>query len=190
MHKYSISLSPTQVFVVPPTVMTFLLSRVEALVGTTLTLPLQVKGHAGPATPSNTDNLLPFQDCSKLMLNVQSSDQSVFNVTSCDRQSLQLHYGACTCLKATATNPGHTTITVTYNHRGVFLQAVVTIAAYPRLRLVDPEGIAVVTFGSSKKFVFEGGPAPWIQDQSKFVEKCEYIIIAIIINSQPSKIQY
>lgn len=184
---------PTQVFVVPPAVMTFLPSRVEALVGTTLTLPLQIKGHAGPATPSNTDNLQPFHDCSKLTLNVQSSDQSVFNVTSHDGSSLQLRYdGACTSLKATATTPGHTTITVTYNHRGVFLQAVVTIAAYPPLRLVDPEIIAVVTLGSSKNFVFKGGPAPWVQDQSKFVEKCESIINKKIVpckymyNTQPS----
>ncbi len=163
--------SYTQVFVVPPVKMLFLPSRVEALVGSTLTLPLQVKGQATP-----TDEPLPFQDCSRLMLDVSSTGQSVFNVTSHDSHLMHLPIGACTTLKAIALSPGYTRLTVTYKYKEILLHATVTIAAYLPLRPVDPEVIAVVTLGSSKNFVFEGGPDPWILDQSKFAEKCKYRI--------------
>ena len=38
---------------------------------------------------------------------------------------------------------------------------------------MDPPEIAVVTLGSSKTFVFEGGPAPWVRDPIHFYEKLE-----------------
>ena len=158
---------------VPPTLMTFLPSRVEALIGTNLSLPLQVKGRASLAPPTHMDkDDIPFQDCSRLNLDIASSDKSIFNVTAHVRGP-SLPSGACTRLVATAVAPGNTKITVTYKHGDIFLQAVVTIAAYPVLRPVDPEVVAVVTLGSSKNFVFEGGPAPWILDQTRFEEKCE-----------------
>ena len=161
---------------VPPAELSFLPSRVEALVGTNLSLPLQVKGHASLTTPPSREDLLPFQDCSRLKLEVQSSDPSVFNITVHSQHSSQLPTGACTRFLATAISPGHTKIIATYKHKDVFLQAVVTIAAYPPLRPVDPEVIAVVTLGSSKNFVFEGGPAPWVLDQSRFEEKCKWLL--------------
>ena len=76
-------------------------------------------------------------------------------------------------LKATAIRPGHTRVTLTYKHRNIFLEDVVTIAAYLPLVPVDPEVVAVVTLGSSKDFVFEGGPAPWVLDRSRYLQKCE-----------------
>lgn len=165
----------TQVFVVPPTEMSFLPSKVEALIDSHITLPLQVKGYASltPPTESSThENLsIPFSNCRKLKIDIQSSDSSIFNVTS-DVASPS-PAPACTLLTATALTPGHTRVTVTYEHRDIFLQAVVTIAAYSPLRLTDPEGVAVVTLGSSSFFVFEGGPAPWVLDKTKFRETCE-----------------
>ena len=82
--------------------------------------------------------------------------------------------GACSTLTAVARQPGHTRILVSYTHKDILLEATVTIAAYPPLVAVDPETIAVVTLGSSKNFVFEGGPAPWILDRSKFYELCKF----------------
>lgn len=158
---------------VPPVKMSFLPSRVEALLGAILTLPLQVKGYASLTPPMQPDDLLPFQDCSKLKLDITSTDQSVFNVTSHDSHLIHKPIGACTTLKAIALSPGHTRLTVTYRHRDILLQTTVTIAAYPPLRPVDPEAVAVVTLGSSKNFVFEGGPDPWILDHSKFTETRE-----------------
>ena len=43
----------------------------------------------------------------------------------------------------------------------------------PDLVPVNPEVIAVVTLGSAKDFVFEGGPSPWILDRSKYYDKCK-----------------
>lgn len=172
--------------------MLFLPSRVEALVGTALTLLLQVKGHASLVTPTNADEpLLPFQDCSKLNLEVVSTDQSVFNVTSHDSHLMYMPTGACTTLKAFAQTPGHTRLTVTYKYRELVLQATVTIAAYLPLRPIDPEVIAVVTLGSSKNFVFEGGPDPWIVDQSKFAEtrKCKSTT-PCIVSGNPWRLSY
>lgn len=33
---------------------------------------------------------------------------------------------------------------------------------------IDPPSVALVTLGSSKDILFEGGPRPWIQEPSKF----------------------
>ena len=38
---------------------------------------------------------------------------------------------------------------------------------------MDPPEVAIVTLGSSKTFVFEGGPAPWILDPVHFYENLE-----------------
>lgn len=81
--------------------------------------------------------------------------------------------GACMSLKARALKPGHAKVTITYTHQDILLEASVTIAAYPPLMPVDPEHIAVVTLGSSKDFVFKGGPAAWVLDRSKYFDKCE-----------------
>lgn len=45
---------------------------------------------------------------------------------------------------------------------GHFLHLVVVIQA------VDPVSVAVVTLGSSKDMLFEGGPRPWVLEPSKF----------------------
>lgn len=162
--------------------MSFLPSKVEALIGSQITLPLQVKGYASLAPPTdshtNRDLLIPFTDCHKLNLEIRTSDNTIFNITS--DATTPFPPGACTVLKATALSAGHTKVTVTYKHGDIFLQAVVTVAAYPPLRPVDPEVIAVVTLGSSKNFVFEGGPSPWVLDQTKFHEKCEAVVLVLL----------
>lgn len=76
--------------------------------------------------------------------------------------------GACTVINATALIPGHTKVTLTYDNGGKHLEAAVTISSYLPLRPVDPLSIAVVTLGSSKKVLIEGGPSPWVLDPSQF----------------------
>ena len=76
-------------------------------------------------------------------------------------------------LKARALRSGHTKVTITYTHQEILLEASVVIAAYPPLIATDPENIAVLTLGSSKDFVFEGGPAPWVLDRSKYFDSCK-----------------
>ena len=68
-----------QVFVVPPSDMLFLPSRVEAAVGTTLSLPLQVRGAV--AMDNGEHSLEPFSDCRRMSLSITSSEISVFNIS-------------------------------------------------------------------------------------------------------------
>ena len=59
--------------------MLFLPSRVEAEIGTTLSLPLQVRG---AITDSNGDHVLEsFSDCRRMSLSIVSSEPSIFNIT-------------------------------------------------------------------------------------------------------------
>ena len=67
----------SQVYVVLPSTMVFLPSRVEAVVGGGMLLPLMVKGYTTETTP----RLLPFYDCRQLNLKLVLSDKAIFNVT-------------------------------------------------------------------------------------------------------------
>lgn len=165
-------------FVVPPAEMTFLPSKVEAILGHTLHLPLQVKGYAfSRENPGIKTTLLPFHDCRKLKASLTSSENSIFNVSVSPNASTTA--GACLIVDAVASKAGHTRVTLTYKHEDIHIEASVTIAAYPDLVPVNPEVIAVVTLGSAKDFVFEGGPSPWILDRSKYYDKCKCVILSI-----------
>uniref|UniRef100_A0A671VZW8 Nucleoporin 210 n=1 Tax=Sparus aurata TaxID=8175 RepID=A0A671VZW8_SPAAU len=74
----------------------------------------------------------------------------------------------CSGVRAKALAPGYTMLTVSYTHGNVHLSAKITIAAYLPLKAVDPVSVAVVTLGSSKDMLFEGGPRPWVLEPSKF----------------------
>ncbi|XP_025060322.1 nuclear pore membrane glycoprotein 210 isoform X2 [Alligator sinensis] len=39
---------------------------------------------------------------------------------------------------------------------------------YGEMKTIDPPSVALVTLGSSKDMLFEGGPRPWVQEPSKF----------------------
>ena len=81
--------------------------------------------------------------------------------------------GACVSLRAVAVKAGNCRVTVTYKYKETTLSASITVAAYNPLVPIDPEVVAVLTLGSSKNFVFEGGPAPWVLDRSKYYEECK-----------------
>lgn len=85
-----------------------------------------------------------------------------------DLSSLPRH--ACLALTALALLPGHTKLTVQYTHGDIHLETSVIIASYPPLTPIDPTDIAVLTLGSSYDFLFEGGPAPWVLDKSKYFQ--------------------
>ena len=59
--------------------MFFLPSRVEAPVGTTLSLPLQVRGTV--TLGNGKKSLEPFADCRRMSLTISSSKDSIFNVS-------------------------------------------------------------------------------------------------------------
>ena len=64
---------------VPPSDMSFLPSHVEAPLGASLSLPLQVRGNI--AEEGEERVLEPFLDCRKMSLSIVSSDSSIFNVS-------------------------------------------------------------------------------------------------------------
>ena len=150
--------------------MVFLQSPVEAMVGYHLLLPLEVKGYIN----EEKADLISFLDCENFNIDISLSDPTIFNIYRGRRgQEESIPKGACLVITALAVNPGHTRLTVSYrNERSIYMEATVTIAAYLPLTPVDPKTLAVVALGSSKLFVFEGGPLPWVLDRSKFFKKC------------------
>ena len=76
--------------------------------------------------------------------------------------------GSCLSISALAVLPGHTKLTIQYSLPTLVLETSIIIASYPPLTPVDPPDIAILSLGSSYDFLFEGGPAPWVLDKSKY----------------------
>ncbi|NWV56854.1 PO210 protein, partial [Daphoenositta chrysoptera] len=91
----------------------------------------------------------------------------------------------CSGVRVKAEAQGHTRLVVVYAHGHVRLRASIAIAAYLPLRAIDPPSVALVTLGSSKDMLFEGGPRPWVQEPSKFfrniaAEDAESIVLSLL----------
>ena len=156
--------------------MKFLPSPVEAIIGHTLSLPLQVMGYVD----QDESELVTFQDCRRLNLDLAFSDSSIFNISKDRGNTSVIPEGACLVFTALAVNPGHTRLIISYTYeQSIFMETIITIAAYPPLVPIDPETVAVVTLGSSKRFIFEGGPLPWILDRSKFFKNGACLILLL-----------
>ncbi|XP_077584336.1 nuclear pore membrane glycoprotein 210-like [Stigmatopora nigra] len=140
------------VYVVEPVAMVFAPCQVEARVGTTLELPLRMFGRLG-----NRMEQVLLSDCSHFDLQVNELLE--------DR--LAPGHGYCSGVRAKALAPGYTTLSVSYIQGSIHLSAKIIIAAYPPLIAIDPVSVAVVTLGSSKDMLFEGGPLPWVAEPSK-----------------------
>ncbi|KAJ8016202.1 hypothetical protein DPEC_G00004740 [Dallia pectoralis] len=153
-----------KVYVVEPVGMDFSPCPVESRVGLALELPLRIFGVLGE--PGGTDgNRVMLSDCSHFDLQVEEETQGVFQLLEGRLAPGQDH---CSGVKVHALTPGYTTVTVSYTHGNIHLGAKITIAAYPPLKAVDPASVALVTLGSSKDMLFEGGPRPWVLEPSKF----------------------
>ncbi|XP_071795697.1 nuclear pore membrane glycoprotein 210-like isoform X2 [Asterias amurensis] len=152
----------SKVYVLPPSDIAFFDTTVEALVGSTLDLPLAVY-----ALLPGSKKRVAISDCRTLPLTITLSDNTVFQKTEDSPDHVD---GACTMIPVRALNSGHTQVTVTYEYGSVRLQASVTISAYVPLQVLDPEGVAVVTPASSKTFVLSGGPRPWVLEPSRYYE--------------------
>ncbi|XP_068603355.1 nuclear pore membrane glycoprotein 210 [Brachionichthys hirsutus] len=147
-----------KVYVVEPVAMDFAPCPVEARVGQVLDLPLRIFGLL-------EDEREMLSDCSHFDLLVEQENHGIFQLLD---KRLDLGPDHCSGLRAKALASGYTMLTVSYTHGNVHLSAKITIAAYLPLRAVDPVSVAVVTLGSSKDMLFEGGPRPWILEPSKF----------------------
>nr|XP_041574618.1 nuclear pore membrane glycoprotein 210 isoform X5 [Taeniopygia guttata] len=156
VYQYTI-----QVYVSEPSAMEFTSCQVEAHVGQVLELPLRISGR----TSVDRGELVPLSDCSQLELGVELENPGVFSPLE---GRLKPTADFCSGVRLKAEFQGYTRLVVVYTHGHVRLSASIAIAAYLPLRAIDPPSVALVTLGSSKDMLFEGGPRPWVQEPSKF----------------------
>ncbi|KAF4023798.1 hypothetical protein G4228_016057 [Cervus hanglu yarkandensis] len=150
-----------KVYVIEPSGMEFAPCPVEARVGQSLELPLRIHG----LMPGGADDVVTLSDCSHFDLVVEVENQGVFQPLPGRLRPGPDH---CSGVTVRAEAQGYTALLVSYRHGHVHLSARVTIAAYLPLKAVDPSSVALVTLGSSKEMLFEGGPRPWVLEPSKF----------------------
>ncbi|XP_044919308.1 nuclear pore membrane glycoprotein 210 isoform X2 [Mustela putorius furo] len=150
-----------KVYVIEPSSMEFAPCQVEARVGQTLELPLRING----LIPGGANEVVTLSDCSHFDLVIEVENQGVFQPLPGRLQPGSEH---CSGVKVRAEVQGYSTLLVSYRHGHVHLSARITIAAYLPLKAVDPSSVALVTLGSSKEMLFEGGPKPWVLEPSKF----------------------
>ncbi|XP_003463919.2 nuclear pore membrane glycoprotein 210 isoform X2 [Cavia porcellus] len=150
-----------KVYVIEPSSMEFTPCQVEVRVGQTLELPLRING----LMPGGTNEVVTLSDCSHFDLAVEVQNQGMFQPLPGRLPPGSDH---CSGVKVRAEAQGSTTLLVSYTHGHIHLSARITIAAYLPLKAVDPSPVAVVTLGSSKEMLLEGGPRPWVLEPSKF----------------------
>ncbi|XP_009565294.2 nuclear pore membrane glycoprotein 210 isoform X5 [Cuculus canorus] len=150
-----------KVYVTEPSGMEFSPCRVEARVGQILELPLRING----LTNVETGETVPLSDCSHFDLVVEVENRGVFRPL---QGRLKPTTVFCSGVRVKAETQGYTALVVSYTHGHVHLSASITIAAHLPLKTIDPPSVALVTLGSSKDMLFEGGPRPWVQEPSKF----------------------
>ncbi|XP_071984236.1 nuclear pore membrane glycoprotein 210 [Engystomops pustulosus] len=149
-----------KVFVIEPTGMEFIPCPVEARLGKTLQLPLRIFGLL-----SGDNETVTLSDCSHFDLTVAMETSEIFKILP---GRLKPGIDFCSGITVQAETPGYTSIFVSYKHGHVHLKAKIIVAAYPPLKTIDPPSIALVTLGSSKDMLFEGGPKPWVLEPLKF----------------------
>ncbi|CAJ0929988.1 unnamed protein product [Ranitomeya imitator] len=149
-----------KVFVIEPTGMEFIPCRVEARLGKHLELPLRIFGLL-----SGDNEVVTLSDCSHFDLVVEMETSGIFKILP-GRLKPGIDY--CSGITVRAETPGYTTIFVSYTHGHVHLKTKIIVAAYPPLKTIDPPSVALVTLGSSKDMLFEGGPKPWVLEPLKF----------------------
>nr|XP_031326872.1 nuclear pore membrane glycoprotein 210 isoform X1 [Camelus dromedarius] len=150
-----------KVYVIEPSSMEFAPCPVEARVGQTLELPLRING----LMPGGADEVVTLSDCSHFDLTVEVENQGVFQPLPGRLRPGSEH---CSGVEVKAEAQGYTAVLVSYKHDHIHLSARITVAAYLPLKAVDPSSVALVTLGSSKEMLFEGGPRPWVLEPSKF----------------------
>ncbi|XP_059796453.1 nuclear pore membrane glycoprotein 210 isoform X1 [Balaenoptera ricei] len=150
-----------KVYVIEPSGMEFAPCPVEASTGQSLELPLRIHG----LMPGGADEVVTLSDCSHFDLAVEMENQGVFQPLPGRLRPGPEH---CSGVTVRAEAQGYTALLVSYKHGHIHLSARITIAAYLPLKAVDPSSVALVTLGSSKEMLFEGGPRPWVLEPSKF----------------------
>ncbi|XP_066538936.1 nuclear pore membrane glycoprotein 210-like isoform X3 [Hoplias malabaricus] len=177
-----------QVFVLRPARLQLMPSQGDCRIGEKIDLPLKVWGiqdmfdthtqsyldlYHDPSGQAQTDtgrnhSFLSVLDCSHLSLHIHTEPAGVFTVIS---GSLSPGSGFCggVCLQAVA--QGHALVTVTVETEEGNISASATLAAYSPLKALVSE--ILLTVGSSRLLVFEGGPRPWPLAPDRFYSSAE-----------------
>ncbi|XP_015284400.1 PREDICTED: nuclear pore membrane glycoprotein 210 [Gekko japonicus] len=150
-----------KVYVTEPSDMEFIPCQVEARVGQILELPLKING----LMKVETSQIVTLSDCSHFDLVVDVENHGVFSPI---QGKLNPTPDYCSGVRVKAESQGYTALVVSYTHGHLHLRASITIAAHLPLKTIDPTSVALVTLGSSKEIIFEGGLKPWVQEPSKF----------------------
>ncbi|XP_028906828.1 nuclear pore membrane glycoprotein 210 [Ornithorhynchus anatinus] len=150
-----------KVYVIEPSSMEFTPCQVEARVGQTLELPLRING----LMHGDASEVVTLSDCSHFDLVVEVENRGVFQPLP---GRLKPGLDFCSGVRVRAEIQGYTTLLVSYTHGHIHLSTKIIIAAYLPLKTVDPPSVALVTLGSYKEMLFEGGPKPWVLEPSKF----------------------
>uniref|UniRef100_A0A8C3AE82 Nucleoporin 210 n=1 Tax=Cyclopterus lumpus TaxID=8103 RepID=A0A8C3AE82_CYCLU len=137
--RNSLHFGQMKVYVVEPVAMDFAPCPVEARVGLVLDLPLRIFG----LLEEVENERVMLSDCSHFDLQVEEENHGVFQLL--DGESPPGGEGGCP--RCDVHN---------FKKNNVVRQA------------IDPVSVAVVTLGSSKDMLFEGGPRPWVLEPSKF----------------------
>ncbi|PIK62157.1 putative nuclear pore membrane glycoprotein [Apostichopus japonicus] len=176
------------VYVQAPTEMQFIDGQVEVMVGDELHLPLAMFGEV---LENGKKIRISMTDCSMVALRSSIADENIFEPID-SREDVELPPGACTFIHVRALKPGHTQVRVVLDQVKPPVEALVTIAAYKELLALDPDSVAIVTPGSSKTVVFQGGPQPWVLDPTQYFErlngeKAEHVSINHLKSSRGSR---
>ncbi|XP_041094848.1 nuclear pore membrane glycoprotein 210-like isoform X2 [Polyodon spathula] len=149
----------TTVYVLRPGFIHLAPHQADVVLGGTLDLPFAVLGLREPPDQEP----LPFTDCSLLRLLLHPDRKGVFTLLHG-----RLHPGPefCSGFRLEAVSPGHVLLTASSLPEQEPFSASATIATYRPLQPLVLE--ALVTPGSDRVLLFEGGPRPWILVPSRF----------------------
>ncbi|KAA0706727.1 Nuclear pore membrane glycoprotein 210 [Triplophysa tibetana] len=147
-----------KVYVIEPVGMEFSPCAVEARVGLSLELPLRIFGQLN-------GERVTLSDCSHFDMQVEMDSVGIFQLLE---GKFPTGESTPSTFYAVFLSLGNITIGFTYDHRDRGLNYSQTCSTYqPWVKIaIDP--VSVVTLGSSKDMIFEGGPRPWVLEPSKF----------------------
>ncbi|XP_050987544.1 LOW QUALITY PROTEIN: nuclear pore membrane glycoprotein 210-like [Labeo rohita] len=113
-------------------------------------------------------NLVLVTDCSQLSLHVHSEPAGIFAHMS---GSPSPGPGFCGGVRMEAVSQGHAVVTITVETEGCSISETTTLVAYSPLKSLVSE--VLLSVGSSRVVMFEGGPRPWPPAPFRFFSDVE-----------------
>ena len=155
-----------QLYVLPALNMQILPHIVEVEEGNVLYVPVKMTTRL----PSGVET--QFNDCNDVSLEMELSDRKHFSIGPLVRDAPKLK--GCRAIPVQASGISVTKLMLTFNADGTIIKDNIVLSSYRKLRHLEPiNRETVLALGSSRTFVFEGGPLPWINKPSGHFRKGE-----------------